>query len=74
MLTERETVMGLRLLLGNACLRVQGLLDAMQVGADVRDQADAALKACDLAALAIAESEPTLRKLARPTKLNLGGT
>lgn len=66
MLTERETVQGLRILLGNACLQVQSLADAMQVGApDLHEQASVARGACELAGVAITEAEPTLRKLAR---------
>lgn len=73
MLTERETVLGLRIVLGNATLQVQGLADAMQVGApDLHEQAETAKNACELAGVAITEAEPTLRKLAR-TPREAGG-
>jgi hypothetical protein len=65
MLTERETVMGLRLLVTNAAAQLQRLCDELQVGADVHEQAETAKRACELADIASEESAPTLRKLAR---------
>lgn len=66
MLSERETIQGLRLLVANAALQVQSLADAMQSGAaDLHEQAETAKRACELAGVAMQEAEPTLRKLAR---------
>ena len=69
MLSANETVVGLRLILSAATLRVQELADALQVGAvEVPKRAESALTACNIAQVAIGEARPTLRRLGRPVK------
>lgn len=66
MLSDFDTIRGLRILVGNAALQIQSLLDAMTIGAlGVHEQAHTAKKACELAGSAISEAQPALRRLAR---------
>lgn len=65
MLTDVETIVGLRVLISNSAIQVQRLHDELTVGADHRKQAEITAKACEVAATAIGEAMPALRRLAR---------
>lgn len=68
-MNNRDAIRGLSILMNNAAVQISGLLSVLDVGGETHEQAEVAQRACDLAALAIAEAEPLLRKLARKPKV-----
>lgn len=64
-MTDRETILGLRVLVTNAAAQIQRLHHEMTLGVASQKQAEIAQKACEVASMALTEAAPTLRKLAR---------
>jgi hypothetical protein len=67
-----EAVKGASILVKNCAVQLGGLVSILEVGGEPHEQAATVQKASDIAALALSELEPVVRKLARKPR-KVGG-